>query len=337
MSDLCRSYRPSSYQAQLDTVMQEFAWRHGIWVEGSSDAYTHLVAFVYPDAAPERLMTLGKIYLVDFYLNDTIGRDKFAHLAPRERRDAVRVVERIVRACESSSREEATGLDRAHGQALAEIRASADPSWWKGFVPLWRAHLAETHQDRNAAATGRVPTVERYIEERIVYSGMAHAVALVEYGMRISLDRAALSRLAPGAEGMVDRLGWLCCVVAALSNDLFSLEKEFVDHEADTNLVPVLLLCEPRMTFDDAVRRAGAIVSGYLTEFLDTVDRIGRTEEELRPAAPQLAATLAVYARAVSHYVQACWSWQTYTTRYRRNRSIFWELCTPQGRFDERT
>jgi hypothetical protein len=323
----CDRFTPNPWSVETVAACEQFARRHGIWLESFSRHYVDMVCYAYPNASRDRLLPIGKIHMVDFYLNDTVGREKVASLDESQQEVMAQAVGRLVLACKTHAlpvEEGSTGLDRAHLETLQDIRKDSAPDWYRTFIPLWIDQLTLTHQDRNASALRRVPTVRQYIRERITYSGMEYAVALMEFARGRYVPAAWLETVKIDTD--LRRLKWLCNVIAALSNDLFSFEKEVVDHQADSNLVAVLLLNNPEISLLQAIDEAGKIVARYLDEYLSLASSLRNTYADLVVQHPARACDLAALIDSIDSYVKACWAWQTHTGRYRRPRTIFAEL-----------
>jgi hypothetical protein len=324
-ADYCDRLVPNPWSTEVVADLEQFARRHGVWLNGFSRHYVDMVCYAYTRASRRSLLSIGKIYMVDFYLNDTFGRDKISSLPDSERRNTQSTIERLVYACNTRTLPAmATGLDRAHLESLQGIRCDSVLQWYAGFLRMWIGQLTLTHQDRNASALGQVATVQQYIRDRATYSGMDYAVALMEFASGGYVNDAWLETVAISTR--VHRLKWLCILIAALSNDLFSFEKEVIDNKADSNLVAVLLLNNMEISLMAAIGQAGKIVAQYIEEYLGLVASLRETCASLAVQHPARTSDLVALLDSIDSYILACWGWQVRTGRYRRPQTIFAEL-----------
>lgn len=161
----CRDFAPNPHHAASEKAVETFMHQYGLWLGAASAHAISSAAYMYPTADLPRLVRIGQNLSVDWALNDTIGRDRFAALAPAARREAEDLVRRMTHLGDDlRPPRDATPLEHANCRTRAEIRSTADDAWFAGFREDWDRHLVATHQDRNARALGQVPTVEEYVD-----------------------------------------------------------------------------------------------------------------------------------------------------------------------------
>jgi len=321
----CQGFRPNRFGGYACAEVERFCRRHEIWLDSGGADYNSMTPYLHPHAvAAERMRIIGIFNAILFWLNDTVGREKFAHLSVAEQQRALETAERLRGLLESRC----VGVDpRAEEGAAAELLTlltrHADPGWLDRFLGSTAEHLRTAIRDQNARARGGLLTVAEYVDLRAQVSGMYPAISLCEFGRDDYLpwDRIRAGGLAPG----LHRLQRLTADIGALMNDLFSFEKECITDGADFNLVPVWLLNTPGATLVDAVHEAARIVRDRLTEFRHLRTRVRADCGKLTDR--RTAETVSAHVEDLAGCVQATWVWQTTTLRY-KGLSIFTENHT---------
>ncbi|MFD9123197.1 terpene synthase family protein [Kitasatospora sp. NPDC059571] len=333
IADYCAGFRPNPAARETEEKVRTWAQEFGLWIPDVTEHCNDLASYLYPEAPADRLATIGKNFAIDWYINDTIGRERVAGLAPEGKRAAALTREHLLQVSRTlQTGPDAAPVDHACLDMLQELRAGSNnaPQWYTHFLSVWTGHLRTMGHDGNASAGGTVPTAAEYLQTRIDISGMPHTIALGEFATDTYLNWVALDRDALAAR----RLRWLCAAIGCLSNDLFSFEKEFIRHRSDSNLIPVLLLNHPHLTLDDAVVRAITRVRKHTVEYIRCARSLTSRANEL----PQpLCMPLQEFVRATESCVKATWTWQLLSQRYRFPGSIFeetrpgWTAATDLG------
>ncbi|MEU6708153.1 terpene synthase family protein [Streptomyces wuyuanensis] len=315
MRAFCSRLTPNPHALEAETRTRSFCRRHGIWLEALGDHYNSMNAYLYPTATIERLTTTGKHNALAYYLNDTMGRDKHWRLSPAARRSAQRVAAGLIETCDTGCLSRSpSGAEAAALAILDELRFNSPEYWFSRFLPLWKKHLTLALQDRNAQAVGYVTTLDEYVEERLHISGMLHAIALAEYAQDCYLPP---ENPAPPSTHLL-QLTRSCAALGAIANDLFSFEKEFIDEEADHNIIAVILLNRPDLSLAGAIDESAGLLRKYLHAYFTAA-------RNLTTSSPATAEEAARYVAATKSIVQATWKWQTDTRRYKRTTSVFRE------------
>jgi hypothetical protein len=325
--DYCRDFAPNQFGDDACAAVEAFCRRHGIWLEDTGVHYNSMTPYLHPGAVTAERMTLIGIYnAILFWLNDTAGREKFAHLTPAGQRDAHATVDRLCRLLETrrapaeAATVEAATVEAATVEFLALLTPDAEPDWLARFLASTVEHLRPAIRDQNVRARGGLLTVQEYIDLRAQVSGMYPAIDLCEYGRDDYLPLRRIDAAGLGAE--VQRLRRLTVDIGALMNDMFSFEKECIVDGADFNLIPICLLNTPGQTLADAVEQAGRLVLDRLTEFRLLSAHVDRRSGELADRA--LGEQVTAHVTDLRSCVQATWVWQNATGRY-KGASIFTE------------
>ncbi|MEV6321667.1 terpene synthase family protein [Nocardia sp. NPDC051787] len=324
IADYCRDFRPSRFGAQACAEVERFCRAHGIWLEPGGKHYNSMTPYLHPGAiSVERMTIIGLYNAILFWLNDTVGREKFGHLDHDEQRRARAAVDRLcslLRTCSVPG--DSTPLEAATSAFLAMLSALADPAWLDRFIDATIDHLRPAIQDQNARARGGLLSVAEYIDLRARVSGMYPAIALCEFGRDDYLPWDRIRRA--GLDGDLRRLRVLTVEIGALMNDVFSFEKECIVDLADFNLIPVVLLNHPGSSLADAVHGATGIVRARLTEFRQVGAATAERCDLVGADDAALAATVSTHIADLIACVQATWTWQITTLRY-KGASIFTE------------
>ncbi|MEU6586688.1 terpene synthase family protein [Nocardia sp. NPDC046763] len=326
IAEYCRDFRPNRFGDEACARVEQFCRERNIWLEAGGVHYNSMTPYLHPGAiTAERMTVIGLYNAILFWLNDTVGREKFAHLDPDEQHAAQTAVKRMCRLLEiRATAEDPTPVESATGEFVAMLTHLAQPQWLDRFLASTIAHLRSAIQDQNARARGSLLDVGEYIELRSHVSGMYPAIELCEFGQDRYLPWDDIHRAGVAAD--LERLQMLTVEIGALMNDVFSFEKECIADLADFNLIPLWLLNNPGSDLPRAVEAAAAVVRDRVTEFRQVNTRVDSHCTRLRPLDPELAQTVAIHATDLSDCVRATWVWQVTTARY-KGKSIFAENC----------
>lgn len=335
IADYCTGFRPSAFGPQVCEDVERYCRARDIWLEPGGAHYNSMTPYLHPNpVSAERLTVIGLFNAILFWLNDTVGREKYGNLPEAEQLRARAELDRLSHLLETRTPlVDPSAVEAATADFLTRIGALA-PSWWLDeFLASTLEHLRTAIRDQNARARGDLLTVAEYIDLRAEVSGMYPAIALCEFGRDSYLSPDRLARAGLAAD--VRRLQVLTAEIGALMNDMFSFEKECIVDRSDFNLVPVCLLNSPGATLAEAVRAAGAVVRDRLTEFRARHDALIARCGEPGLAETELGAQVRAHLADLTACVQASWVWQLATTRYKGD-SIFTENDPhpPGGRTD---
>jgi hypothetical protein len=320
--EFCKGFSPHPDSARLTQLAQHFGEEHDIWLPNAK-GHVSCALFLYPRAHPDRMFAIMKNLIMDFYFNDVMGRDLFKSLSANQQRDARQLIGSMANIRDSLIvPSDAQPVEHLNAQVLREFRENSPNSWFRRFFDFYCHHLNITHTDRNSEALGYIPDVDEYIESRCHYAGMYHIVLWVEYNNDQFLNWDLLADL--GLATPLRRLHWLTTAFGALSNDLFSFEKEVIDQGSDCNLVMILMLNDPGLLLKNAIVRACDIVRDMVSELSGILRSVRERISNLERSDPGLSSLLASHIDGVCRCIQASWLWQCHTTRYKRAHSL-WE------------
>lgn len=324
LEEYCQVFSPHPQMHQLLKECRDFGQRYGIWLP-NAEHYISCALYLFPTAGTDRMRAIMQNLAIDYYLNDTIGRDVFAGLSPEEQTAANALKDRLFRVREDLyiDEEQATQLELANQEVLTFMSSTAPFSWFREFLRLYNYHIHVTHKNCNINAVGRIASVDEYIDSRCHMAGMHHVVSLVEYSDGSFLDWEWLS--ATGIDRQLQRLHYTTAAIGGLMNDLFSFEKEVIANCADSNLVMIILYNKPELTLAQAIERAAVLVRSLLIEFMGLLEYVRGAVAEHSETHPDNARAMQAHFSGLERCVQASWIWQVYTQRYKSVYSIFRE------------
>jgi len=324
LDEYCKVFSPHPQIHQLLANARAFGERFGIWLP-NAEHYISCAIYLFPNAGVDRMKAIVENLAIDYFLNDTMGRDIFPRLTPAAQEAATRVKERMFNIAPDLFIEEAyaTPVELANAEVLAFIRDTSPFSWFRKFLRLYSYHIYVAHKDCNINAAGRIASIDEYIDSRCHLSGMHHVISLVEYSEGLFLDWEWLA--ATGIDKQLQRLHYTTAAIGGLMNDLFSFEKEVIDNQADSNLVMIILYNKPGLSLEEAIRNAAVIVRSLLIEFMGLLEYIKGEVRQHAAAWPEKAAVMETHFNGLERCVQASWIWQVYTRRYKSGHSIFLE------------
>lgn len=324
IAEYCKEFRPSNFGEQACNEVERYCRTQGIWLDPGGEHYNSMTPYLHPGPiSAERLTVIGLFNAILFWLNDTVGREKFGRLSGAEQHRARTDLDRLCRLLESRiAPGDPSPLETATLEFLARVTALADPRWLDLFLDSTLEHLRTAIRDQNARSRGDLLTTAEYIDLRAQVSGMYPAIALCEFGRDRYLNREQLATA--GLTADLHRLRVLTAEIGALMNDMFSFEKECIIDRSDFNLIPVCLLNNPGATLADAVREAGGIVRERFTAFRRLHGALAARCAEPEILDTGLAAQVRTHLTDLSSCVQATWVWQLATMRY-KGASIFAE------------
>lgn len=321
--EFCKSFNPHPQSDELKDLIKVYAERQNIWMP-SAKHHISCALFLYPAASFERMNTMMKNLVLGFYLNDTMGRDIFKMLTPSQQQDSRRIIENMAGLCEDLTIQPgAHPLEIANVEILREFRKSSPSDWFRRFLNCYSHHLDVTHQDGNSETKGYIPDVYEYMDLRCHYAGVHHIILWIEYSDAQFLDWDQLRVM--GVAQKMERLNWVTAAFEALSNDLFSFEKEVIDCDADSNLVMVIAMNKPGQSLGESIFQACDIVRSLLLESLELMAVIRKETVRMASANPVLSATLNTHLDGIARCVKAGWTWHCYSNRYKRPISMWKE------------
>ncbi len=212
---------------------------------------------VYPYASLERLLVVGAFSQWLFFLDDqydddpTLGRDVSASRAVMAASFAV-----LCGACDVAR----TPFERYTLHLRGKLRAVASQAWMHRFLGEVEAYLfAGSLVAMDHWSHDRVPSLAEYVPMRMHDSAVFPAFSMIELATGMELVAAQL------ADPALIAMQAAAVRHIALSNDLFSYQKEVLVSGTSCNLVAVLMGEGP--CFEQAVARAVALLNGEIDDF----------------------------------------------------------------------
>ena len=328
-NDFCKTFTPYPQGDELLQLSESFGREYGVW-QTYTRYYINCALLLYPNADFNRMLTIMKNLSVGFYLNDLIGRDMFKFLSPDEQKQARRLIKSMADQDENAEiSPQASRIEIANALVLREFRDAAPREWFFKFKRLYSYHLKITHRDCDTDAVGYLPEVDEYITRRCHLAGMNHIVLWVEFSDGLFLDWEVLKK--HHLAQRMERLHWLAAAFGALSNDLFSFEKEVIDNNSDSNLVAIVALNNPHFSLERSIEESSEIVRNIVMELVSLLDMLKDALHTLEATNPVLATQLSTHLKGMVRFIQASWLWQLYAKRYKRPQSI-WAETTLAGK-----
>jgi hypothetical protein len=331
----CGDYHPHPQMKEMITNVIGYGNAVGILLP-NAEHYLTCALYLFPDASPEKILVIARNYAVDFYLNDTMGREYRSTSEERQRLNEIRSrlagiadlsgVRKGGSAAEgtpSASEEPQSAAEKANLEVLAEIAGTSPARWFESFLSLYLKHLSVAHRSYDCISLGYIPKIEEYIGIRADISGMPHTVSMIEYSQDNYPDWSLLDKAGLAAE--LTEMNATVSLIGALMNDLFSFEKEVIDNRSDSNLLAIIVLNNFKMELREAISVATTIVRNLLIEYAHSVTVVERMLSTSGMLAEEEKEKVRRYMTGVKKCVQTCWLWQVETKRYKRSRSIWKE------------
>jgi hypothetical protein len=321
--DFCKNFVPHPDSRLLSQITQAYGEKNDIWLPNAKHHIT-CALYLYPSAGFDRMLTMMKNLTLGFYLNDTMGRDTFRFQSEKDKKASKHLIEHM-QAINDTLYVPSDGhpLEYVNAEILREFRDHSPEDWFGKFLEIYCYHIGITHMDGNTSAQEFIPTVEEYEDRRCHLGGVHHILMWIEYSDGKFLDWDLLNAM--DIAQALKRLHWAAAAFAGLVNDLFSFEKEVIDHSSDSNLVAIVALNDCDLTFMEAIAYASSIVKGIFTELISLMTSIRQKADSISKTFPSYSQLLIHHLDAIVRCVQATWKWQCFSNRYKRLGSIWIE------------
>ena len=328
--EFCKTFSVYPQSEELLTLSEAFGREYGVW-QAHTKYYINCAFLLYPRGRFDRMLTIMKNLTVGFYLNDIMGRDLFKFLSLEEQKNSRKLIKNMADLDETADPGPGAGpIEIANAIALQEFRDAAPREWFLKFKRLYSYHLKITHRDCDTDAVGYLPEVDEYITRRCHLAGMNHIVLWVEFSDGRFLDWELLKKHSLSLR--MERLHWLSAAFGALSNDLFSFEKEVIDNSSDSNLVAIVAMNNPHLSLEESIEESSEIVRNVVMELVALLDSMPAEIQKLQSVQPALADTLSTHLKGLVRFIQASWLWQLHAKRYKRPHSIWHETTLAAGK-----
>ncbi len=275
-------------------------------------------AYLHPNANLKRLTAIEILFDLDFYIDDLYGD----HALNIHRLTSSPAIQETCDHIERCADVFATGklssnpstLETGYWKLRKVMEIETTECWLERFAELLKEHLMATI---NPLAYGWVPdasiSVDDYITIRELISGMHMTIDLIEFDLGIYLPNNVIYH------AVVTKLRQCCMKIAALTNDLFSYEKEVLQGELTFNLI-VVLQKNLRCGFEQAVEAAFNLINEETKAFYELSQNFVYCWDST------INSDVKHYIEGMKHQIAATWHWQMSTGRYCSPNSPFIEL-----------
>jgi hypothetical protein len=275
------------------------------------DEYDNMTCYVYPSSPRDRVITIGLILNMMFYIDDTF---EAGHGQDIDTRHLARVVETCIKTIYTGQQpDEDLPLYKVALELHERLWKKTNPEWFQRLVSSLKDYMkSEVVVDSTLDSSGEID-IDKFVQVREIDSGAWVVFHLIEFAN----DRYLTEDLF--ANDYMQDMMHLSAQIAALSNDLFSYEKEYHLPKGHFNLISVLMEKE-QLSFEDAVTRAIDHINVLLIRFKEMYCNMPDFgDRSLNHAAYS-------YGQGLWYVVSAMWHWQLATNRYRTPNSRFLEL-----------
>ncbi|MFG3280358.1 hypothetical protein [Streptomyces sp. NPDC048111] len=276
-------------------------------------AYTSMTRYLFPVTPAERLVPMGLLNDILFYVDDRYS----PHRSSLDDTMSPEVADMTGKAIDALRNGVVARTALPDGEAIGRGFARVHDLFARSAPPLLRERLATAVEQcllamrrpvRDILVNG-TPDPERYTRIRYDDSGMKVEVELADYARGFLLSDEVIRH------PVLDRARDITVHIGGLMNDLFSYQKEVVRNGQLFNLVPVLqgaLGCSPQEAFGAAVRQVNELTAEF---------------EELALAPPvfddrSLCDQAAAYLESLADQIAATYNWQFATSRYKDADSV---------------
>jgi hypothetical protein len=275
------------------------------------DEYDNMTCYVYPSSPRDRVITVGLVMNMMFYIDDTFeaghGREIDPHYLARVVETCIKII------CTGQRPEESLPLYDVALELHERLWKRTNPAWFKRWVNSLKDYMkSEVVVDSPLDSNGEID-IDKFVQMREIDSGAWVVFHLIEFAN----DRYLTEELF--ADEYMQRMMHLTAQIAALSNDLFSYEKEYFLPKGHFNLISVLMEKE-QLSFQEAVAKAIDHINLLLASFKELYCNMPDYED------PGLNHAACSYVQGLWYIVSAMWHWQLATNRYRTPNSRFLEL-----------
>jgi hypothetical protein len=307
MGEPCRN----PFAVPAEALMRAFAEKWQLNWPRLEECYT-MSAYLFPDASLHRLVTIGNLNTLSFYLDDLTTKEACKASAL----DEIPVLSHVLR---TGQVKDLSLFPLHYQQALLEVRqdflslSDGNTSWFPHFLASLEGYLLSTSRPEafvGEQADGTVD-LQSYIAWRERDSGMYMMTDLIEFASAFRLPEPTRS------DPIVQHPRQMCARIGSLVNDLFSYDKETRIEGTRFNLIALFL--EKTGELKGAVEHAIAYINTCITNFQADAQYVPGGDVEAEQAVSQ-------YLLGLKHQISATWHWQLSTRRYRSAYSPFQEL-----------
>jgi len=264
--------------------------------------YTSMAPYIYPRASIDRMVTIGLIMNMFFYIDDAINDDQFAE-ADLDARNLFTNCARIVITGQRPM--EQHRLYDVSQEIHRRLSDQASPAYINRFAKSALEYLKNTTVAINELQRpDGIIDIDRFIHWRERISGMGPTITLLELANSFELPQHVLDTpFMRHIFKIVSRIG-------GLGNDIWSYHKECVVEGGRLNFVHVLIE-NANLSVAEAVHEAIRYVNRHITEFLEMEKNPPRWEDD------STNLLVDAYLEGLREVILATYHWQMETNRYR--------------------
>jgi hypothetical protein len=287
------------------------------------DLVVSMTSFLYPQADLARLIIIGKLMYLLFYVDDVYG-----DLPTSQGLQAVNpeVVALIETCCFTFTTDHKPNQSHKLVEAFWDVRREmenyAPPSWMKYFSQRLADHLLCSANPALFGWDVSAQSLQSYVYVRELISGMYPTIDFIEFANGLFLPQAIRQ------QPLIGRLQLNCARIACLTNDLFSYHKEVIEQGLVMNLLQVIQTlsgCDFEETFAQAI----AFINHTSRQFFDDINLARENNWSHPNNGIDAHLVLDAYLTGLQYELSATWHWQMNTNRYRSPFSPFEELRSP--------
>ena len=323
LSHFSRQFLASPNLQPLTTATRAFCDQYQISLP-TTEQYLSCAMFLFPGADISRGINLGKLYAVDFYLNDLMGREVFTK-EPGWQSPVFSNLKTFLSMLRRKFvlRPSPSLVEIANFEALQGIASASESQWFERFLNLYCDHIDAAHQVHGISPDDATLSVADYMEQRCNISGMPHTVACIEFSTGVFLDYQVLADR--GLLADLSKMQRTVALIGCLLNDFFSFEKEVMDASCMSNLLTVVAINYYEFSLPEIIEISAKIIRDLYTEFNHLWGRLQAFIGRNQSGDILLPQDLSLHLNGLKQCLQACWTWQLYTSRYKRISSIWVE------------
>ncbi len=288
----------------------------GIWLPHFQD-YTTMASYLFPRTTVERLVSIGLVYNLLYYIDDIYDRHMKDKPNPMQELYLRKVFENCIRIIMQGYQPEDHHLvyPICYELHMRFNTLSTSKMWMKRFISSLLRHLNSTTYSLDDIVEAECDMVEQYISLRELDAGMDPTMDFIEFATDVMIPTEILHH------PTIRKMSRHCSIFASLANDLFSYEKEVVRFNSRFNLVAVLM-DSWGYTFEEAVHNSVRFLNRSTADYLKNEANLPVWKDEEWNRLTQL------YVEGLRDQILATWYWQMSTNRYRSPDSPFPELRT---------
>jgi hypothetical protein len=280
---------PGALEAQAQVA--DFARRWQI-LPPTFEAYNTMFSFVYPATSLARLVTIGKIFCIFFYLDDVL-LDVLETQRPVSKLETIGACLKVFQTGQLPTHP--TRLERAVQEVREEILAQANEQWLKRFATTVVAYLQTSRQFSAKPDLGaELDNIEDYLRLRELDSGTYTGMDLIEFAQDNYLPAEILNH--PAIQDLREMAAWIW----AGMNDLISYHKEIVLNRPGSNMLSWLVNSQ-KMPLEVAAGEVINLVNSLVLDFNRKLANLPDLEDE------KLNLAMQQYVSGLQDLVAAAW------------------------------